>query len=85
MLYHFSVGESDSFDAESGFEETEQTDVASIVTKFVSRFVDKVCVEGGVTQEHIKSLHQMIPGKCLNLFLLFGVCFDLIFLKWKLC
>ncbi|CAL1540470.1 unnamed protein product [Lymnaea stagnalis] len=57
-----SVAESDSLDAESGFDETEQTDVAAVVTKFVSRFVDKVCSEGGVTQEHVKALHQMIPG-----------------------
>ncbi|XP_059150678.1 myotubularin-related protein 13-like isoform X2 [Physella acuta] len=57
-----SVAESDSLDAESGFDETEQTDVAAVVTKFVSRFVDKVCSDGGVTQEHIKALHQMIPG-----------------------
>ncbi|XP_070199867.1 myotubularin-related protein 13-like isoform X2 [Littorina saxatilis] len=57
-----SIGESDSYDAESGFDETETADVASTVTKFVSRFVDKVCSEGGVTSEHIKSLHQMVPG-----------------------
>ncbi|XP_012944799.1 myotubularin-related protein 13 isoform X2 [Aplysia californica] len=57
-----SVAESDSLDAESGFDETEQTDVAAVVTKFVSRFVDKVCNDGGVTQEHVRALHQMIPG-----------------------
>lgn len=28
----------------------------------VSRFVDKVCTEGEVSEEHIRSLHQMIPG-----------------------
>ncbi|XP_048241880.1 myotubularin-related protein 13-like isoform X3 [Haliotis rufescens] len=57
-----SIAESDSFDAESGFDETETVDVGSTVVRFVTRFVDKVCSEGGVTQEHIKSLHQMIPG-----------------------
>ncbi|KAL8615600.1 hypothetical protein ACOMHN_026590 [Nucella lapillus] len=57
-----SIGESDSYDAESGFDETESTDVATTVTKFVSRFVDKVCAEGGATSDHIKSLHQMVPG-----------------------
>lgn len=56
------MAESDSLDAESGFDESEQTDVAAVVTKFVSRFVDKVCSEGSVTQDHIKALHQMIPG-----------------------
>ncbi|XP_041365406.1 myotubularin-related protein 13-like [Gigantopelta aegis] len=57
-----SIAESDSFDAESGFDETEHSDVGSNVIRFVTRFVDKVCNEGGVTQDHIKSLHQMIPG-----------------------
>lgn len=59
-----SIGESDSCDAESGFDETETADVASSVIRFVSRFVDKVCAEGGVTQDHVKSLHQMVPGIC---------------------
>ncbi|XP_076069162.1 SET domain binding factor isoform X2 [Oratosquilla oratoria] len=57
-----SVAESDSIDAESGFEDQEQSDPEANVIRFVSRFVDKVCTEGGVTEEHIKSLHQMIPG-----------------------
>ncbi|GFR59486.1 myotubularin-related protein 13, partial [Elysia marginata] len=56
-----SQAESDSLDAESGFDETEQTDVAAVVTKFVSRFVDKVCNDAGVLQKHVKDLHQMIP------------------------
>ncbi|TKS70186.1 Myotubularin-related protein 13 SET-binding factor 2 [Collichthys lucidus] len=36
--------------------------VANSVVRFVARFIDKVCTESGVTQEHIKSLHSMIPG-----------------------
>jgi len=28
----------------------------------VTRFVDKVCTESGVTPDHIKQLHQMVPG-----------------------
>lgn len=28
----------------------------------VSRFVDKVCTEGGVSNEQIRCLHQMVPG-----------------------
>ena len=28
----------------------------------VSRFVDKVCTEGGVSYEHVRALHLMIPG-----------------------
>ncbi|XP_045127186.1 myotubularin-related protein 13-like isoform X7 [Portunus trituberculatus] len=57
-----SMAESDSLDAESGFEDQEQSDRETSVVRFVSRFVDKVCTEGNVTEEHIKSLHQMIPG-----------------------
>uniref|UniRef100_A0A671X0K4 SET binding factor 2 n=1 Tax=Sparus aurata TaxID=8175 RepID=A0A671X0K4_SPAAU len=52
----------ESFDTESGFEDSENSDVANSVVRFVARFIDKVCTESGVTQEHIKSLHSMIPG-----------------------
>ncbi|XP_052456993.1 myotubularin-related protein 13 isoform X1 [Carassius gibelio] len=52
----------ESFDAESGFEDSETSDVANSVGRFISRFIDKVCTESGVTQDHIKSLHSMIPG-----------------------
>ncbi|KAJ8313207.1 hypothetical protein KUTeg_009240 [Tegillarca granosa] len=57
-----SVAESDSIDAESGFDEMEVSDVNNATVKFVTRFVDKVCSESRVTQEHIKALHQMVPG-----------------------
>ncbi|XP_021368098.1 myotubularin-related protein 13-like [Mizuhopecten yessoensis] len=57
-----SLAESDSIDAESGFDETEISDVGATVVRFVTRFVDKVCNDSGVTQDHIKALHQMIPG-----------------------
>ncbi|XP_053384706.1 myotubularin-related protein 13-like isoform X1 [Mercenaria mercenaria] len=58
-----SLAESDSVDAESGFDETEETgNVQSEVIRFVTRFVDKVCQESGVTDDHVKALHQMIPG-----------------------
>uniref|UniRef100_A0A672LJI9 SET binding factor 2 n=1 Tax=Sinocyclocheilus grahami TaxID=75366 RepID=A0A672LJI9_SINGR len=52
----------ESFDTESGFEDSETSDVANSVGRFISRFIDKVCTESGVTQDHIKSLHSMIPG-----------------------
>lgn len=60
----FSIAGSvaESFDTESGFEDSENSDVANSVVRFVARFIDKVCTESGVTQEHIKSLHSMIPG-----------------------
>ncbi|KAK2535745.1 Sbf2 [Columba guinea] len=52
----------DSYDTESGFEDSENNDVANAVVRFITRFIDKVCTESGVTQDHIKSLHCMIPG-----------------------
>lgn len=48
-----SVAESDSLDAESGFEDQEQSDREQSVVRFVSRFVDKVCTEGNVTGEEL--------------------------------
>ena len=51
-----------SYDAESGFEDAEVSDVANSVVRFINRFVDKVCNESGVTPEHLKALHTMIPG-----------------------
>ena len=61
MLF-LSVAESDSYDAESGFEDQEVSEVGASVTKFVTRFIDKVCTDSGVNSDHVKSLHQMIPG-----------------------
>lgn len=57
-----SVAESDSADAESGFEDQETGEVGTSVIRVVSRFIDKVCNEGGVSREHIRNLHQMVPG-----------------------
>ena len=68
-----SVAESDSYDAESGFDEQEVSEVGANVVKFVSRFVDKVCMESNVSSEHIKSLHQMIPGLPLT-----AVCYMIV-------
>ncbi|XP_067387507.1 myotubularin-related protein 5 isoform X2 [Emydura macquarii macquarii] len=51
----------DSYDTESGFEDAESSDVANYVVRFINRFVDKVCTESGVTNEHLKGLHTMIP------------------------
>ncbi|KAL1114876.1 hypothetical protein AAG570_007700 [Ranatra chinensis] len=60
-----SVGESESGSV-SGFEETEgifgNPNGANDVVKIVSRFVDRVCTEGGVNAEQVKCLHQMVPG-----------------------
>ena len=46
-----SVNESDSYDRESGFDEG--IEMGASVICFVTRFVDKVCTESGVTPEHI--------------------------------
>lgn len=62
MLCSIAGSVAESFDTESGFEDSENSDVANSVVKFVARFIDKVCTESGVTQDHIKSLHSMIPG-----------------------
>ncbi|KAM4569152.1 myotubularin-related protein 5 isoform 5-T5 [Odontesthes bonariensis] len=51
----------ESYDTESGFEDAESSDVANSVVRFINRFVDKVCNESGVTNEHLKALHSMIP------------------------
>jgi len=54
-------------DEESGFEDEANTasftnsEVAAGVVKFVTRFVDKVCIDSCVGEEHIKALHTMIP------------------------
>ena len=58
-----SVAESDSFDNESGFDEQEVPETGASVLKFVTKFVEKVCLESGVTTEHVKMLHSMIPGR----------------------
>lgn len=60
----FSIAGSmaESYDTESGFEDAESSDVANSVVRFINRFVDKVCNESGVTNEHLKALHAMIPG-----------------------
>uniref|UniRef100_A0A4W3IUI3 SET binding factor 1 n=1 Tax=Callorhinchus milii TaxID=7868 RepID=A0A4W3IUI3_CALMI len=55
----------ESYDTESGFEDAESSDVANSVVRFINRFVDKVCTESGVTNDHLKSLHSMIPGICV--------------------
>ena len=56
----------ESYDTESGFEDAESSDVANSVVRFINRFVDKVCNESGVTNEHLKALHLMIPGMVLQ-------------------
>ncbi|XP_071831490.1 myotubularin-related protein 13-like isoform X8 [Apostichopus japonicus] len=54
-----SIGGSDDYDREIDYADS---DVGAVVCKFVSRFIDKVCTEAGVSQDHLKNLHTMIPG-----------------------
>ena len=56
-----SVLESRS-DHSNEFEDVDPSETETLVTKMVSKFIDKVCTEGSVTPGHIKNLHQMIPG-----------------------
>ncbi|XP_067915404.1 myotubularin-related protein 5 isoform X2 [Heterodontus francisci] len=51
----------ESYDTESGFEDAETSDVANSVVRFINRFVDKVCTESGVSNEHLKALHANLP------------------------
>ncbi|RWS10543.1 myotubularin-related protein 13-like isoform X4, partial [Dinothrombium tinctorium] len=59
----------EDFDNESGFEDGPNnrghgtsSEISANTIKFIGRFVDKVCTEGGVSEEHIKALHQIIPS-----------------------
>jgi len=61
-----SIGESDSLDAESAADDTDVNEVGVAVTRFITRFIDKVCTESNVSAEHVKALHQMIPGPLMT-------------------
>ena len=58
-----SIAESDSCDAESAPDDSDVNEVGMAVTRFITRFIDKVCTESNVNADHIKALHQMIPGQ----------------------
>jgi len=57
-----SIAESDSIDAESAPDDADMNEAGLAVTRFVTRFIDKVCTESNVRADHVKALHQMIPG-----------------------
>uniref|UniRef100_A0A1S4GHX4 Uncharacterized protein n=2 Tax=Anopheles gambiae TaxID=7165 RepID=A0A1S4GHX4_ANOGA len=48
--------------SDEGFEEHDPGETGSAVTKMVCKFIDRVCTEGNVTAEHVRNLHQMVPG-----------------------
>ena len=68
MCSFCSIAESDSIDAESAPDDADMNEVGVAITRFVTRFIDKVCTESNVRADHVKSLHQMIPGRCRNIF-----------------
>jgi len=71
-----SIAESDSLDAESAADESDINEVGVAVARFVTRFIDKVCTESSVRADHIKSLHQMIPGHLDVLMAVVSECSD---------
>ncbi|XP_053680631.1 myotubularin-related protein 13 [Anopheles nili] len=48
--------------SDEGFDEHDPGETGSAVTKMVCKFIDRVCTEGNVTAEHVRNLHQMVPG-----------------------
>lgn len=57
-----SVLESRSDQSTDGFEDRNASEVEQSVVRQVEKFIDKVCNEGGVTPDHIRKLHEIIPG-----------------------
>ncbi len=37
--------------------------IADTVTKFILRFVERVCLEANINTDHVKSLQSLVPGK----------------------
>lgn len=57
-----SVLESRSDQSTDGYEDRDASEVEQAVVRQVEKFIDKVCNEGGVTPDHIRKLHEIIPG-----------------------
>lgn len=53
---------SQSGHSDEGFEESDPSEVGNQVIKTVYKFIDRICTEGNVTSDHIKSLHNIVPG-----------------------
>ena len=41
--------------------------IADNISKFILRFVERVCLEADITTEHLKSFQQLVPGKLKGL------------------
>ncbi|OXA58822.1 Myotubularin-related protein 13 [Folsomia candida] len=62
-----SMAESDSLGGESGFEDQDTcVESGTSVKKFIGRFIDKVCVEGGVSEEYIRRTQAMV-ATCVDM------------------
>lgn len=58
-----SNAESDSAELESRADDIPDGVEAGVaVSRFVTRFVDKVCGDSAVTADHVRALHSMVPG-----------------------
>ena len=64
VFYSINGSVNNSYDEESGFEESHEGggDIAVAVTKFISQFVDRVCTESSIINEHTKQLLNKIPS-----------------------
>lgn len=64
-----SMAESDSIGGESGFEDHDAyAEAGAPVKRFIIRFIDKVCTEGGVTEEYIRRTHNFV-STCVDMHL----------------
>lgn len=64
-----SMAESDSIGGESGFEDHDAyAEAGAPVKRFIVRFIDKVCTEGGVTEEYIRRTHNFV-STCVDMHL----------------
>ena len=68
ILANSEVGscKTDSGGWESYMDDEDGGTIADKVTRFVCRFVDRVGTEAGISQEHLKSLYTMIPGRLVT-------------------
>jgi myotubularin-related protein 5/13 len=61
------MAESDSLGGESGFEDQDPgVESGTSVKKFIARFIDKVCTEGGVSEDYIRRTHGMV-STCVDM------------------
>ena len=47
--------------------------IADTVTKFVLRFVERVCLEANINTDHVKTLQSLVPGEGLLFWKIFSI------------